>query len=218
METCVRLEFTKGKSLSFLCLMASPSEKVYGVDIYDGGDYADTLNVILNVTGNENSAVLIQENSLHITLDDLAKQVKGPLRFLHIDGGHLFNDVLSDLEKFSQLMSPLGVIALDDYYDRAYPGICAAVHSFLIRDNFVNFVPFAIGQNKIYLCNPSVANHYQLQLLTKPHFQNDLRLQVMHRNSVLIPFAGKQSTSADKIRELLESNQQSDCGESSRSF
>ena len=207
----------KGKSLSFLCLMANELEKVYGIDLYDGSDYSDTLKTIFTVTGDEKSAVLIQENSLNITFDELVKIIGAPLRFLHIDAGHLFEEVLSDLEKFSQLMSPIGVVVLDDYYDRAYPGICAAVHSFLINDNFTNFVPFAIGANKIYLCNPSLANHYQRQLITKPHFQNDLRLQVIHKNPVLIPYAGKQSSDAEKIRQLLDNNQQSGCGESFRS-
>ena len=94
--------------------------------------------------------------------------MSAPLRFLHIDAGHEYHlRVLEQLELFTPLLSDHGIIAMDDYQDREFPGIEAAVLDFAERDGPRRFVPFFSGrkQNK-FLCAgqplaPGVSERYR---------------------------------------------------------
>jgi hypothetical protein len=48
--------------------------------------------------------------------------------FCHIDGGHTAGETYQDLELCSQVLLPGGLVALDDYFNPAYPA-CAKVPS-----------------------------------------------------------------------------------------
>jgi hypothetical protein len=192
-----------GKSLALSCLMSAPGEQVFGFDLFVDDCKEKTLQTLKTVCGRPDAAVLVQKNSLECTPAFLQTVLPGPLRFLHVDAGHEFHEALADLVNFGAFMSPTGVIAIDDYYDRAFPGVAAATHAFIEHGRSKQFVPFALGQNKIYLCNPALAGHYQRHLVSKPPFREDLRVQRMYDHPVLIPFAGKLAGRADDVRSLL---------------
>jgi len=193
-----------GKSLALLSLMSAPEEQVFGFDLFLEDCRERTLQTLINNCGREDVAVLVKKDSLECTPDFLRTVVPGRIRFLHVDAGHEFHEALADLKNFGSLLAPTGIIAIDDYYDRAYPGVVAAAHAFMEHGGSAGFVPFVIGQNKIYLCNPALAGHYQRRLIAKPPFLRDLRLQHMYDYPVLIPFAGKQALDAETIWLMLD--------------
>ena len=67
----------------------------------------------------------------------------------------------------------------------------------------MRFVPFVVGHNKLYLCHPALAGHYQRHLLGKPPFQESLRLQKMYEHTVLIPFADTMTSTAAELLPLI---------------
>ncbi len=52
-------------------------------------------------------------------------------RFIHIDGGHSKEEALADLTLCAAHLAPHGVLVMDDYHNRYWPGVTAAVDAFL---------------------------------------------------------------------------------------
>jgi len=92
------------------------------------------------------------------TLTPDSLQFDKPLRFLHIDGSHEHGAVYKDLSNFSTKMADGAIIVLDDYNDVEYPGVTSGAMQFLFENK--DWVLFAIGQNKGYLCQRKHYNKY----------------------------------------------------------
>jgi hypothetical protein len=76
-----------------------------------------------------------------------ARDFPGGFTFCHIDGGHSAAEAYGDLELCAELSLPGGVIALDDYFNPAFPGVGEAAVRFNLRYPGV-LQPVAIGFNK----------------------------------------------------------------------
>jgi hypothetical protein len=72
----------------------------------------------------------------------------GDFSFCHVDGGHSRAETLHDLELSAALLVPGGLVALDDYFNPDYPGVCEGGIELLKRRPGV-LVPVAIGYNKV---------------------------------------------------------------------
>ena len=72
-------------------------------------------------------------------------------------------------------MGDQGIVAMDDYQDREFPGIEAAVLDFAERDRPRRFVPFLTG-NKMFLCFSPLVAVYQRNLLQPANFKDVCRL------------------------------------------
>ena len=77
-------------------------------------------------------------------------------RFVHIDGGHSKEAALYDLRLCARHLLTHGVLVVDDYEHRGFPGVTAAVDEFVSEnEQFVVVADLnrigAIGR-KIYLC------------------------------------------------------------------
>ena len=104
----------------------------------------------------------------------------------HIDAGHEYHEVLEQLYLFSPYVAERGIIAMDDYQDREFPGIEAAVLDFAELDRPRRFVPFLAGGNKLFLCCSHIATEFQKLLLGRPNFRNTCRLTRVRDFNVLI--------------------------------
>jgi hypothetical protein len=72
----------------------------------------------------------------------------GGFAFCHVDGGHTMRETFQDLELGAQILVPGGLLALDDYFNPAYPGVCeGAVKFWLTHDSVLT--PIAVGFNKV---------------------------------------------------------------------
>jgi hypothetical protein len=68
--------------------------------------------------------------------------------FCHIDGGHAAAEAFADLCLSEAIVTPGGLVALDDYFNPAFPGVGeAGVRYHLERPG--RFRPIAIGFNKV---------------------------------------------------------------------
>jgi len=68
--------------------------------------------------------------------------------FCHIDGGHSDEETYGDLLLASRITLPGGLVALDDYFNSCFPGVCEGAIRFKL-DHPGELVPLAVGFNKV---------------------------------------------------------------------
>jgi cephalosporin hydroxylase len=193
-----------GKSLVLLSLLKKEEEKLLGFDLFDA-DHKERTQDNLNNFGRSEQVTLVRGYTSEIAQGDLDKMLPSPLRFLHIDAGHEYHEVLEQLRLFSPYVADRGIIAMDDYQDREFPGIEAAVLDFAEFDRPRRFVPFLAGGNKVFLCCSSMATAFQTLLIGRPNFKDTCRLTRVRDFNVLImrsKLPVKSQTIADQLARL----------------
>lgn len=88
----------------------------------------------------------------------------GKVRFFHIDGGHHLDAIVNDLYLAEAVMLPEGIIAVDDVFRPEWPEVSMGLFNYLAGKKR-DFVPFAVGFNKTYLCERACAETYRSHLL-----------------------------------------------------
>lgn len=192
----------KGKSLVLLSLLKRDTERLLGFDIFDE-DHLEATQQGLSAFNAEKNVELYKGLTSDISLDMLDERIKNPLRFLHIDAGHEYHEVLEQLAIFTPYLADHAIIAMDDYQDREFPGIEAAVLDFAEQDRPRRFVPFFAGGNKMFLCNASSSSMFQKSLLTAPNLKDKCRLTRVRDFNILI-MRSKLPVSSEDIRAKLE--------------
>jgi hypothetical protein len=175
----------KGKSLVLLSLLKRDTEKVLGFDLFLE-DHLEVTQQSLTAFNAGKNVALHKGLTSDISLEILDEKIKTPIRFLHIDAGHEYHEVLEQLAIFSPYLSDHAIIAMDDYQDREFPGIEAAVLDFAEQDRPRRFVPFFAGGNKMFLCNASTSALFQKSLLTAPNLKDKCRLTRVRDFNILI--------------------------------
>lgn len=102
----------------------------------------------------------MKKNSLEKRIElhaDLKKLNQYSFDFVHIDACHSQDSVERELEYAQSHLKAGGIIFVDDIFHPLYPGVAAAVFSFLAD---TKFVAFALTRNKIYLCEKKYYEHY----------------------------------------------------------
>ena len=195
----------KGKSLILLNCLRSSDQHLFAFDLFPFDTLEETKKNLVKWSGPEKvgSVDYVIGKSTEHTSSSLRKHFKNRLRFLHIDAGHEYHEVLQSLYAFAPHLSDVGVIAMDDYQDREFPGIESAVHAFSRSKEPRRFVPFLSGSNKIYLCLDKMANFYQKQLLNQPHLKDRCRVSFIDNFFVLVAFS-KLPLSNEKIISILD--------------
>jgi hypothetical protein len=178
-----------GKCLGLMATFRAEDEGVYGFDFFTGAASIEkTRETIMRAVGNTDFVQLIATNSLTLPEAKVREIIPGPLRFLHIDAGHEYEEALSDMRKFVPLVRDGGVIAVDDYYDRDFPGVAAATNDFTRESGLV---PFLAGYLKIFLCHKKNVKPYISALLEFPDIRAQAHLARHREEHTLIPFSPK---------------------------
>lgn len=174
-----------GKSLTLLSLLRNSSEEIFGFDLYkDNHEEITSQNV--SQFGDDEDISLVRGLTSDLTDSQLESLLTRPIRFLHIDAGHEYHEVLEQLYIFSPFLCDEAIIAMDDFQDREFPGVSAAVLDFAEVDRPRRFVPFMAGGNKMYLCSPSQAAKNQEFFVSRNLFSGKTRLTRMRDFNVLI--------------------------------
>jgi hypothetical protein len=157
-----------GKSFVALCLALKNTERAYGIDVFDrqdlnkdGSGRGNRSAVENNLTrwGVDLSSVILDGRSSEIVMaQDILKSV-GDVRFFSIDGGHWYDIVCGDLLLAERTLAKFGVIAIDDFLRPEWPDVSNAYFSWH-RSKSKPLIPFAIGFNKLYLCDQDYAQFY----------------------------------------------------------
>lgn len=137
--------------------------KVFCVDIFEDNQYQNVsnsgngnlkhFNQLLNQYGTPEKTNIIVKNSMDLTTDDTQENI-----LFHIDGGHSFKEVMSDLNIAKNTTKNSGVIILDDAFSYKYPDVAMSISLFLNENK--DFVPFLLTAAKLYLCKKEYYDFY----------------------------------------------------------
>jgi hypothetical protein len=157
----------KGKSAALMALHARPHETCVFVDPVLRQEAIDVVEAMRPANN-----AWWREMSQDLRGDDRLLPLAGTCRWVHIDGDHSGPGVANDLEMAAGLLSPEGVICLDDFMSPAYPQVTmAAFRSLAERGDELTL--FLTGFNKGYVCRTSHAPTYlrflQERLLAELH-------------------------------------------------
>ena len=193
-----------GKSLVLLSVLKNEGERLFGYDLFEG-DLLEKASTNLKNFGSSSNTELVKGDSSEYTKTMLDSKHTRPIKFLHIDAGHEYHEVLQQLIQFSPYVHPSGIIAMDDYQDREFPGIEAAVLDFSEYDRPRRFVPFFAGGNKMFLCEKQVVKSYQLLLLNTDVLKNTCRVSRVRDFTILVGFS-KLPISNTQCIDAINSN------------
>lgn len=191
------------KSLVLLSNFLKEGELAYGYDLFPD-DLKSRAQKNLETYGNPQRTRLISGDTSKLTFDGLKAEFRQGLRMLHIDAGHEYHEVLHQLTLFAPFVMDGGCIIMDDYQDREFPGIEAAVLDFAERDRPRRFVPFFAGANKMYLCERSNAAVYQKALLSAEHIKDKSRVTRVRDFTVLVGFSKLPSSAEACLKSIDE--------------
>ena len=144
-----------GLSTIALAAMRCPGAAVVAIDLFD--DLQDQ-NVSASGSGSRSH---FERNLSHFfdetdfirciaaASDTLRPEDLGArFSFCHVDGGHSATETYQDLDLCSHVLIPGGLLALDDYFNPGYPGVCEGAIRFWL-DHPGTLAPVAIGFNKV---------------------------------------------------------------------
>lgn len=158
-----------GKCFIALCLALTGDQKAYAIDLFDDqsanldhsgrGDRGIFEQNLIRHGIPADRVLIDARSSERVTAEDILEKT-GPVRFFSVDGGHWRDIVLNDLKLAQAVMSEDGIIAVDDFMRPQWPDVTVALIDWL-ENSAGDFVPFAIGYNKLYLCRRSRSADYQ---------------------------------------------------------
>lgn len=165
----VEIGIHHGKSFVALCLCLKDDERAYAIDVFEAQEH----NLDFSGRGNrsrfetnlkkfgipDDKLTIDARPSEQVSSSDILDAV-GPVRFFSVDGGHWAEVVKSDLTVAETTISEHGVIALDDFHRSEWPEVSKGLWEWE-QQKEKDLVPFAIGYNKLYLCESSWADSYQ---------------------------------------------------------
>ena len=157
-----------GKSFIPMSIYSDPA-KCYCIDLFSNqslnidnsgkGDYRLFVSNLkkFNI---DRSRIYIDENLSTQVQPSTIIDFCGEVRFSHIDGGHNYSVVKKDIKLALSVVNLNSIIAIDDCYRPEWPEVSMAI--FRSSDlKKKEFIPFAIGFNKIYLCHKKMFESYQ---------------------------------------------------------
>jgi hypothetical protein len=158
-----------GRFYMMLNATTDSHEKSYAVDVFENqelnidnsgkGSRVIFENNIRNLDKHQGSNTnIIVGDSTDSALDLVNRIGPGTLRYVSIDGGHTVEHTLNDLAIAEKLVRNEGVVVLDDIMHYCWLGVVEAAVKYL--DKSPTLVPFAIGQNKLYMCKLSYHKKY----------------------------------------------------------
>jgi len=122
----------KGKSLVLLAMLARDDESVFGVDSYPDDVLSHAKATLATHVKSSGRVQHIRTDTATLTAERLRREFSRKLRFLHIDAGHEYHEVMHSLLLFVPFLAADGVLVMDDYHDHEYPGVAAATLNFFL--------------------------------------------------------------------------------------
>lgn len=195
-----------GKSAIGLSLCKETHQTLHLFDYFKEGISLEEAKSAVDKYGNGDKIAWNQIDLLTIKPGQL--KFDKPLKFLHVDACHQHRYLLNDLKNFSAHMHEDGVIALDDINDMEYPGINSALAEFTLSEEGKDWVLFAIGANKAYICKKKNFKKYRDDLFDSAmKIFNGVPTNIteIFRYNVLT-FTSRHPLSQEDMRKKLEEN------------
>jgi methyltransferase family protein len=180
-----------GRSAVLLCHMAQSTEAVGLCDLFGAqednvsesghGDRPILERNLAALAPPGSRVKVFEKRSDELTIEEIGS----PYRFFHIDGGHLLEEALGDLQLGAAVLHERGVLVIDDPFRAEWPGVTEAVIRLLEQRS--DLVPIALGFNKLVIARRDARGIYD-QALAEPWAYIDRRVWA----TKVLPFAGSQ--------------------------
>mmetsp|Transcript_15823 Transcript_15823/g.23815 ORF Transcript_15823/g.23815 Transcript_15823/m.23815 type:complete len:266 (-) Transcript_15823:181-978(-) len=163
LDTIVEIGVHHGKSFIHMANHLPDTALAVAIDVFDmqhlnhdhsgnGSLHIFTQNLKDHCTLNMSNIVIHQGDSLAMSEKDISELLNGRrVSLFSIDGCHSYDCTRHDLALAFSVLSPGGLIMVDDIFKPNWPGVLHGVVSFLDLDAGGAIVPIAFGDNKYYL-------------------------------------------------------------------
>jgi len=131
----------RGKSAAILAGRLATEEQLHLFDIEDYFDRPALEGIGARLSFNVGSTLDLRRRRF----------ARGGTRFCHIDASHQFEPTLHELALADYMLSPQGVVCLDDYTNLNYSQILAATFKYLFTRR-TDLTMFMVTNEKAYLC------------------------------------------------------------------
>jgi hypothetical protein len=170
-----------GKSAVLLGRMARDDESVGVCDIFESqeanasksgaGDRA-TFDRNMRSIAPAASVRVYEKPSSALT----PQEIGSPYRIFHIDGGHLAEEALADLQLAAAVVDQRGLIVVDDPFAYQWPGVTEGILAFCHEQP--EFQVVALGFNKLVLARDSHREMYDRAIIANEHAYIDRTIYV----------------------------------------
>ena len=109
----------------------------------------------------ESAVTMVKTDSMWLGRAD-ADRIRaetGGFSMFSVDGCHLAEHTINDMNFAIEVTKPQGIIFVDDYYNADWPGVQEGVAKYYLN-NTARFVPLYYSCNKLVLCNLSYHKIY----------------------------------------------------------
>lgn len=196
----------KGKSLIYLAQLAENRNITHGIDIFEGNLLKDASENIKKYASMADIR-LHKKDTIDCTTEEIGRIFSDKLRILHIDAGHEYYEVLHSMHLFAPLVDEKGVIIMDDYSDREFPGVqCAVLDYCNSSENQGFFQPFLLGANKVYLASEKIRRSMQEYFVLDSNLIDKFRVTRIRDFDVVISNSRHPEVSKE-ICEILIRNE-----------
>lgn len=115
-------------------------------------------DAIASVGGSRDNLTLIASFTNEVTSEQLRQHCPTGYSFISVDAGHDAEDVEHDSGLADSILADCGVVAFDDIYNAACPGVAEGFMRYMIRSD--GLAPFATAGNKVFVCRPPLHETY----------------------------------------------------------
>jgi len=129
-----------GKSATLMFHCINEGEKLFVSDVFQNNVAGDSHRYKNCATDSQVRDTILKFNVIKspdqlVIIKGLSRQLSfepnQKFRFIHVDGGHNYNDCMHDLELSRTHLLPNGCITLDDYEHPDWPEVTSALNNFL---------------------------------------------------------------------------------------
>lgn len=149
----------RGHATSVMALHADKSEAVFLIDT-DIKENEIRSNISKLTQNSDLNLTFILGDSLSVQKTGLLQKHYASFRWIHVDGEHSYDAVMSDLDMAVQTMKPEGLIVVDDFFNIASACITDAVFTYLRLFPHKVCMPLC-GFNKAYIASPRFFGKYR---------------------------------------------------------
>jgi hypothetical protein len=163
----------KGKYLAFLAAIHRPNLiPIVGIEGFLarlGEPLATTDRAAAEIVIRENVRSMLQADAAVVLFGGLTRQIdmtavksQCPLgySFISVDAGHEADDLVTDMGIAVEVVSPIGIVAVDDMFNPMVPGVVEGVFRFFQQYPQCDLRPFAICGNKVFFARGGARTSY----------------------------------------------------------
>jgi hypothetical protein len=162
----------RGRLFILLDLLRRPNERAFAIDVFSDqeanvdrsgrGDLDVFLDNVDRFSGGHDHLLVVQSSSADVEAPTIIDEV-GPVRLMSIDGGHTSELTQNDLRLADEMLSPRGLVILDDAFNPEWPGVISGLTAYL-ADPHTRLVPVGFTASKTFLCHIEEVDAYSAVL------------------------------------------------------